>query len=99
MPDETYNGWTNYATWGVALVLNNDESTYNAVRAQAHEIRSTNDRPDLDLADWVKDFTEELCGLEEEHEDYLTPMARQVLAAGLAKVDWHEIAENVLSES
>ena len=23
--DKTYNGWSNYATWGVALVLGNDQ--------------------------------------------------------------------------
>ena len=30
--DKTYEGWSNYATWGVALVLNNEESTCRAIR-------------------------------------------------------------------
>ena len=32
-PDTSYNGWTNYETWNVALWINNDEGLYrNAVR-------------------------------------------------------------------
>jgi len=27
--DTTYNGWTNYETWNVALYIQNDEGLYN----------------------------------------------------------------------
>ena len=30
--DETFNGWTNYKTWNVALYINNDESVYNLIQ-------------------------------------------------------------------
>jgi len=102
---QTYNGWTNFATWGVALVLDNDEPTYRHVRERAAEIR-TEARgttaigdPDaaakFDLADWLKDYAEELCGLG---GDDLSLMARQVLQAGLSEVNWEEIAANILDE-
>lgn len=28
MPEQTYNGWTNYETWNVSLWLQNDEAMY-----------------------------------------------------------------------
>jgi hypothetical protein len=32
LTDTTYNGWTNYETWNVALYIQNDEGLYNACR-------------------------------------------------------------------
>lgn len=105
----TYNGWTNYATWGVALVLDNDRGTYEAVREMAAESKASamakseergSHYAALDLADRLKDFTEELCGLEGDEYGAPEPslMAKQVIQAGLAEVNWDEIARNILSE-
>ncbi len=33
--DETYNGWTNYETWNVALWLGNDEGMYRLARRKS----------------------------------------------------------------
>ncbi len=33
MNDTTYNGWTNYETWNVALWMDNDEFLYNTAKA------------------------------------------------------------------
>ena len=113
MTDEGYNGWTNYATWGVKLVLDNDYGLYTEVREYVAELRrnidsdsnvlqgiwSKSDAARFRLADWVKDYTEELCGLESDGLDTASElMTRQVISAGLAEVDWDEIAANILSE-
>lgn len=113
--DTSYNGWTNYATWGVALVLDNDEESYRTVRALASMGRdsarayladpdnagSVLDDDDVarhEFRDMLKDYVEELCGLEAD-SDSLSLMARQVLQAGLSEVNWDEIVGNVLDES
>ena len=31
-PTTTYNGWTNYETWNVALWMNNDEGFYSVLQ-------------------------------------------------------------------
>lgn len=38
---EGYEGWKNYQTWTVPLVLNNDEGTHLAAREVAHEAYSS----------------------------------------------------------
>lgn len=111
--DTTYNGWVNYATWGVALVLSNDEGTYSYVNERLAEIKeeapdhrnvpdiwSEQDAIRFELADFLKDYTEELCGLGGEAYGLPEPsmMASQVIAAGLADVDWQEIADNWLTD-
>lgn len=116
MTDETYNGWTNYETWGVALILDNDEGLYNARREAADQairdakyadqvtsgIWSEANARKYILADWLKNFTETLCGIGSESEDYgiaePSMMAQQLLGAALSDVNWDEIAENYLSE-
>ena len=47
LTDTTYNGWTNYETWNVALWINNDEGLYDVARdAGSYE----------DFVDYVRDF-------------------------------------------
>lgn len=116
MSDEkTYNGWTNYATWGVALLIDNDEGTYNESREAAQrfkdeaenhrnvpEIWTAEQAARFELADWLKDYTETLCGIGSESEDYgiaePSLMAQQLLGAAISDVNWDEIASHYLSE-
>ena len=36
LTDKTYNGWTNYETWNVALWLQNDPGFYDMARMYRH---------------------------------------------------------------
>ena len=113
---KTYNGWTNYETWAVALHIDNDEGTYTYVRERAEEIKTSapehHNVPEIwtaeqaarfELADFLKDYAETLCGIGDESEDYgiAAPslLAIDMLRAALSEVNWDEIADNILSES
>ena len=92
--DKTYNGWSNYATWGVALVLGNDQGVDEMVR----EMGTASD-PDWRYADQIRDLVESMCEVPDSPtspgEGIFYPlMARQIIQAGLADVDWVEIARD-----
>lgn len=115
MSEESYNGWTNYETWGVALLLDNDQGTYNEVREQVATLRDdiAADSRVLDgiwtvehalrfrLADWLKDYVTMLCGMADNDYGFDEPslMAQQLLGAATSRVDWDEIADHYTSES
>lgn len=94
-----YNGWSNYETWNVALWFDNDEGLYNE-RVEVgqrlwDEAEDEDDRSQaarIALADWIKSFTEEMT------PDLGASMFSDLLSAALSEVDWHEIADNWLSE-
>lgn len=110
---KTYNGWSNYATWGVNLILSNDEGLYSRVNERVEELKE--DAPHhhnvlseiwneeeavrFDLADFLKDFTQELCGLDSALGiPEPSMMAQQMISAGMADVDWQEIADAWLTD-
>ena len=78
----TYNGWTNYETWNVKLWLDNDEGTYDEVRAMARRSRSA-----YDLGQELREFV--LDGMP----DLGASMYADILGAALRDVNWQEIAE------
>lgn len=79
MDQQSYNGWTNHATWVVNLWLTNDEYTEEglrmAVRYGGHE--------------GVKDYVDEL--LDDSGIDSGT-MWYDLIRSCLSEVDWREIA-------
>lgn len=106
--DKTYNGWTNYETWGCKLILDDEEGTYNEVRERVRHYREAaashpnvpsiwteHEAATFTLEDWLKGYTETLCGLE---GDSLPMMARQLLSGAIDSVDFREIAESLLTD-
>lgn len=112
---KTYNGWTNYETWGVALVLDNEQSTQEIALEMAREAiaNASTDESVRDgiwtaeqaaryrLAADLKHFTEMLCGTEDNDWGIVEPslMARQLLGAALSEVNFDEIAEHYLTDN
>jgi hypothetical protein len=100
MNDKTYNGWTNYETWNVALWLDNDGSdTYWRERAEERVRESEEERfftraerAALDLADELKNE------ISENAPDLGASMFSDLLSAALSEVNWLEIARHYVDE-
>ena len=83
MSSTTYNGWTNYETWNVALWLGNDEGLYRAYRNALERERFTADSlAALVMDELLPDGTPDFQG---KRSDYLV-------------VNWQEIADNLNEE-
>ncbi|MCP4493350.1 MAG: hypothetical protein GY820_39500 [Gammaproteobacteria bacterium] len=101
MGDE-YNGYSNRPTWTVALWLDNDKGTQEAVREMAESVRAVSEATEFltahevavrDLESALKDYAEELCP-----SNAGASMESDLIGWVLAWVDWRELAENYLSE-
>lgn len=93
MKQESYNGYTNYATWLVALHINNDQSMQNHV-FHIWEMGSQDDC-DWGLYDYgqaLKEWMDELTDAVDEAipNSYLVV---DLISATLVEVNWRELAE------
>jgi len=87
-----YNGWSNYETWCVKLWIDNDEYLCN--HWQPEVVRDAKDV--YGLADTIEAFvTDPENGLI---PDLGATLGADLLNAALSKVDWREIAENMLAD-
>jgi hypothetical protein len=95
------NGWTNYETWNLALWIGNERGSYEYWRertaesyrnAVASKPFTKAERAKLDLADALKDETE-------ENIPELQGFYADVLRAAVSEVNWYEIASNWVDEA
>ncbi|MBL8121314.1 hypothetical protein JNM87_01005 [Candidatus Saccharibacteria bacterium] len=75
-----YNGWTNYETWLVALWLNNDRLTYEALEAIKAESGSVRGK-----AEQLEELVQELYEFEP------VSLIADFVNAALGRVNWVEI--------
>jgi hypothetical protein len=94
--DTTYNGWTNYETWSLALWLGNDQGSYlywqevaedTYRNAEANRSFTRRQRATLAFADQLKDET------EENAPELGASFYADMLSAALSEINWHEIAK------
>ena len=105
METETYNGWTNYETWAVALWIDNDHGLHTCWREAAAEARqeAPNCRQVTEqiwtadsaarflLADWLREEITDAAPLDEPN------LYTDLLIAALGEVNWLEIADHLLT--
>lgn len=85
MSDNTYNGWTNYATWRVNLEIF-DGMTARDVTGCGLPVVS-------ELKDALREYAEEI--IEQTSSEGL---ARDYALAFLSDVDWWSIADHMLAD-
>src|SRR4051812_43850493 len=100
MEAETYNGWSNYETWCVALWLDNDEATHRHMRELAEQ--AWNEAPhNRRVREWkwtreeaavfqLADETRE--SVEQGNPVEGATLYTDLMNAALAEVNWQEIA-------
>jgi hypothetical protein len=87
--DHTYQGYTNYETWAVALWVDNDEGLYRARRALLAGMSTVEDHEKANaLKEWV----------EEMMPDVGATLWADLLGGALSEVNWIELARNWAEE-
>lgn len=107
--DTTYNGWTNYETWAVALWLDNDEGSYNYWREQSQEVWDAAEPGEHSWqtreAEAVRVLSDMLKDLHEERLEELglldgdkAGVFADLMGAAMSEVNWHEIAKHYIDD-
>jgi hypothetical protein len=92
----SYNGWSNYETWAVALWIDNEAPSYRFWRDVADAIKGDVKKKReriYALAERLK------LSLEDEKPDLGASMWADLLGAAFSEVNWQEIAKNILDET
>lgn len=101
--DDTYQGWTNYETWAVALWLDNEEPSYRHWRAVADGMREAGPVPIIFDGRTIghREPSHVLADRLEQAIGDLTPdlgasMWSDLLGRAIGRVNWAEIASHLL---
>lgn len=105
MGEQGYDGWANYETWSVALIIDNDEGLYDKRRQLVAEAaaKALEDRPDYfteaeakrflvadTVKEWITDASETV---ELNDAQPLSYLWFQLIGAALSEVHWVELAD------
>lgn len=99
----TYNGWTNYETWVVALWINNEqwsqETVLELVRAEIENGAENPDDAVYEVAETLKQWVDDtyFTNLETD-EPIVQGLAQDLLRAAVSEVDWFEIARSFIAD-
>lgn len=97
MDNSSYNGWSNYETWNMALWIDNDQGSYTEAREIADRAIQENDEagafnhdPKYDCAQMLRDWQDELM------PELDASVWSDLLNAAFGEIDWVEIAEAIM---
>ena len=89
-----YNGWTNYETWNFMLWADNDEPTYNKVKALIKDALTIHGVATVSgLADDLRELA------DNEAPELKISFYSDVINASIKEVNFTEIAERLLEEN
>ncbi len=91
MTDETYNGWTNKATWLVKLWIDNDQGD------QEYWLHEAKDIGPYDLANQLQECFENIAS-EEGHTNK-PDFFSDLMSWALAMVNWDEVAKSLIEDA
>lgn len=81
----SYNGWSNYKTWNVALWIDSDPGSYEEARDMA---KRAGDAGHFVFVSQLKKW------VHKRAPDLGYSMFSDLLNSALGEVDWHEMAEH-----
>ena len=84
----TYQGWTNYETWNVALWVNNDEAMYREMKRQGR-YKYTAAQAERLCRSFFPNGTKDMAS-----DDHWEPLTRAEAKARMDLVNWQEIADD-----
>ena len=87
----SYNGWKNYATWLVALHIDNDEALQN----HALELVGSDDcelyEASMELKNWFEELVDEL-----QERIPNNALICDLINATLGEVEWYELGQHYI---
>lgn len=90
LKNEGYQGYSNYPTWGVGLIIDNDRKIYEQVLDAVRDFKG-DEKEWTAFADFLKNkFSNEI---EREVSKIRNPIARQLLEIASSEVNWDELAK------
>ena len=93
MSDTTYNGWSNYATWRINLEI------FDGFDYTDHGYDGLNQDDAYDLAEYLKDYVEEVIFSEHRYDERApSNLMEDYARAFLQEVNWHEIAKHMIED-
>ena len=104
----SYQGWKNYETWHVALMLGQDAGTqqtwldnaaayWASAKGKTHDVWTESEQARYELADSLKEYVEE--GIDTlDSDNFISPLLLGLMRAGFDEVFWEQIANGFLEQ-